>query len=97
MGLLRLALAEGVPTPRYAMGVAAGIEILRREKTARGHEITRGAAPAAQPGDLALLRDCWPTDVDATEAGAVLDVVREGLDRLARWREVGFAGLALDT
>ncbi len=47
VGLIRLGLAEAVPTPRYAMGVAAGLEILQR------------AGP--QPGrDVDDLRSCWP-------------------------------------
>ena len=52
MGLIRLGLAEGVPTPRYAMGVAAGLDVLR------------GDAPAS---DEALLRSCWPDDLASGE------------------------------
>ena len=80
VGLIRLGLAEAVPTPRYAMGVAAGLEILQR------------AGP--QPGrDVDDLRSCWPAEVDAGEASAVLRAVDEGRAWLARWRAGGFAAL----
>ncbi len=76
VGLIRLGLAEGVPTPCYAMGVAAGLEILRR-------------AGEAGP-DEALLRSCWPADVPGAEAAAALEIVADGRARLAAWQERGF-------
>ena len=70
VGLLRLGLAQGVPTPRYAMGVAAGLDLLRRD----------------EPGsDVDLLRSCWPADVPPAEADLVLAAVAEGRERLAAW------------
>ena len=71
IGLIRLALAEGVDTPRYAMGVAAGLEILRHDEAGT---------------DEALLRSCWPDDVPADEAARVLAVVADGRARLSGWR-----------
>jgi mannitol-1-phosphate/altronate dehydrogenase len=79
VGLLRLGLDVGVPTPRYAMGVAAGLEILRR------------AGESGTDGEL--LRSCWPDDVPADEVTAVLDVVRGGRVGLDAWLRQGFAGL----
>jgi mannitol-1-phosphate 5-dehydrogenase len=84
MALLRLGLAEGVAMPRYAMGVAAGIEILRRGDAEGGVD------------DLERLRRCWQQDVDEAEAGAVLATVGEGIERLSRWRRDGFEGLSID-
>lgn len=81
IGLTRLGLAEDVPTPRYAMGVAAGLEVLRRDE---------GQADSDLPD---LLMSCWPDDVDAAEAQAVLDAVAEGVEWLERWRSGGFAAL----
>jgi mannitol-1-phosphate/altronate dehydrogenase len=70
VGLIRLGLAQGVPTPRYAMGVAAGLEILRRD----------------EPGtDEELLRSCWPADVPPAQAELVLAAVAEGRERLREW------------
>ena len=45
VGLIRLGLAEIVPTPRYAMGVAAGLEILERARPQPGRDV----------GDLPIL------------------------------------------
>ena len=92
VGLMRLGLAEGVPTPRYAMGVAAGLEILRQEldaarPDAAGRDTTAGRDTAA------LLRGCWPSDVDAAEAAAVIEAVGEGCDWLDRWRVGGFSAV----
>ncbi len=70
VGLVRLGLAEGVPTPRYAMGVAAGLEILRRDEAG---------------SDEALLRSCWPDDAPADEVASVLDAVAEGRELLGDW------------
>lgn len=75
VGLIRLGLAEGVPTPRYAMGVAAGLDQLRRDGE-------RGS-------DEALLRSCWPESVSDDESHAVLETVTGGRQRLARWRSGG--------
>lgn len=81
VGLIRLGIREGIPTPRYAMGVAAGLEVLRREEGLPG-------------GDAAdLLPGCWPHDVDPAEARAVLDSVAEGIAWLERWRGGRFAAL----
>jgi len=70
IGLIRLGLAEGVPTPRYAMGVAAGLEVLRRDEAGTDEE---------------LLRSCWPGDASATEIGRVLATVADGRARLGAW------------
>jgi len=81
VGLIRLGLAHGVPTPRYSMGVAAALELLRR---------------AGASGDTAqLLAGCWPGDVETTEARRVVAEVAAGIDLLERWREAGFAALRL--
>jgi mannitol-1-phosphate/altronate dehydrogenase len=71
VGLVRLGLVEGVPTPRYAMGVAAGLEILRRD----GESGT----------DEALLRSCWPEDLSAAETARVVAAVAEGRSLLDSW------------
>lgn len=78
-GLIRLGLAEGVPTPRYAMGAAAGLEALGR----RGED----------GGDPEILARIWPDDADAGEVHAVLAVIEEGQVWLQRWRRDGFDGL----
>ena len=82
VGLLRLGLAEGVPTPSYAMGVAAGLDALR------------DADPEATTDDASLLRSLWPSDVPVSEVEAVLVVVATGREQLVRWRRDGFEGLA---
>lgn len=79
VGLIRMGLAEGVPTPRYALGVAAGLDVLRRT----------GMAGT----DVSLLTDIWPDDIDRDEAAAVLDAVDAGRELLLRWRSAGFEGL----
>jgi mannitol-1-phosphate 5-dehydrogenase len=79
VGLIRLGLAEGVPTIRYALGVAAGLDVLGM----------RGAAG----DDASLLFDIWPDDIDRDEAEAVLDAVDGGRHWLSRWRQEGFAGV----
>jgi len=81
VGLIRLGLAEDIPTPRYAMGVAAGLDVLRRAESEGGH-------------DADLLRAVWPDGLDSDEADAVLRVVDEGRDWLELWREGGFEALA---
>jgi mannitol-1-phosphate 5-dehydrogenase len=78
VGLIRLGLAEGVPVPRYAMGVAAGLDVLRRAGEGDGT-------------DAELLRSGWPDDLPPDEVVAVLEAVGEGRARLDRWREGGFA------
>jgi mannitol-1-phosphate 5-dehydrogenase len=80
VGLIRLGLAEGVPTPRYAMGVAAGLELLRR-----------GGVDDAD--DAELLRGCWPDGPDPEEADSVLVAISEGRRWLERWRRGGFEAL----
>lgn len=70
IGLIRLGLTQDVPTPRYAMGVAAGLDIVRRDEAGTDEE---------------LLRSCWPEDVPATEAERVLTAVAEGRGLLADW------------
>jgi mannitol-1-phosphate/altronate dehydrogenase len=92
VGLIRLGLAEGVPTPRYAMGVVAGLEILRQELDAARPDAA-GQDTAAGRDTAALLRGCWPDDVDVAEAAAVIEVVGEGCDWLDRWRVGGFSAL----
>jgi mannitol-1-phosphate 5-dehydrogenase len=85
VGLLRLALAEGVPTPRYAMGVVAGLEQLRR-----------GEPDARVAGDAQLLRSCWPAGLPANETQAIEAVVADGRRWFEHWRAAGFAGLPSD-
>jgi mannitol-1-phosphate 5-dehydrogenase len=81
VGLMRLALADGIPTPRYAMGVAAGLEILGRDDV----------LAAADP--IERLRACWPRDLDGRQADAVVVSVGVGMEWLDRWRADGFAAL----
>ena len=76
VGLVRLGLAEDVPTPRYAMGVAAGLDVLRASETDHGY-------------DADLLRAGWPDGLDPDEVGLVIDAVAEGRERLERWRQRG--------
>ncbi len=80
VGLIRLGLVEGVPTPRYAMGVAAGLDVLRRAGADHGY-------------DADLLRGGWPDGLDADEVELVLDAIHAGRGWLDRWREGGFAAL----
>jgi mannitol-1-phosphate 5-dehydrogenase len=82
VGLVRLGLVDGVPTPRVAMGVAAALEALRRDEAPRGEDAS------------ALLRSCWPEDVPTVEARAVLEAVGEGARWLERWRAGGFPAVA---
>jgi mannitol-1-phosphate/altronate dehydrogenase len=80
VGLIRTGLAEGVPTPRYAMGVAAGLDVLR----------TLGAT--GRDGDQLL--ELWPAETRRDEADAVIAAVDEGREWLARWQRDGFPVLA---
>jgi mannitol-1-phosphate 5-dehydrogenase len=80
VGLIRLGLTHAVPTPRYAMGVAAGLEVLRRD-----------GAPGS---DEELIADIWPRDADAAEVDLVSAAVGEGRRWLQRWQRIGFDGLA---
>jgi mannitol-1-phosphate 5-dehydrogenase len=80
VGLLRLGLEEGVATPRYAMGVAAALDVLRGE----GETGT----------DRELLRGGWPPDLPADAVDAVLAAVAAGRDWLERWRAGGFGVVA---
>lgn len=82
IGLIRMGLAQGVPTPRYAMGVVAGLDVLRRDGSAAS--------------DTDLLTAIWPSHVDDTEAAAVFGAVARGRAWLARWHQAGFAGLTRD-
>ncbi len=82
VGLIRLGLAHDVPTPRYSMGVAAGLELLRQE----------GATSSGER----LLVEIWPGNADAREVDAVLTAVDEGRRWLLRWQRDGFVGLAAD-
>ncbi len=77
VGLVRLGLAEDVPTPRYAMGVAAGLDVLRAGGADHGY-------------DADLLRAGWPDGLDPDEVGLVIEAVAEGRERLERWRQDGF-------
>jgi mannitol-1-phosphate 5-dehydrogenase len=79
VGLIRMGLAQGVSTRRYAIGVAAGL-----------HLIASGAAVSVQP-DERLLRSCWPAGVDPGEAAAVLEVVETGRTSFDRWATPGGA------
>ncbi len=81
IGLIRLGIAEGVPTPRYAMGVAAGLDLLCRS----GADRRDGAE---------LLRGCWPDGLDRDEVDAVLDAVHIGREWLERWSAAGFEELS---
>lgn len=81
VGLIRLGLAEGVATPRYAMGVAAALDVLRRADGAHG-------------SDAELLTAAWPDRLEPGETAAALAVVSEGRDRLERWYSEGFEAQA---
>jgi mannitol-1-phosphate/altronate dehydrogenase len=80
IGLIRLGLAEGVSTPRYAMGVAAGLDMLRRSGVDHGY-------------DADVLRGCWPDGLAADQVDGVLEAVHEGRAWLDRWRAGGFPAL----
>jgi mannitol-1-phosphate/altronate dehydrogenase len=80
VGLIRLGLAEGVPTPRYAMGVAAGLDVLRAREADHGY-------------DADLLRAGWPDGLDPDEVGLVIDAVANGREQLEAWRRDGFEGI----
>ena len=80
VGLVRLGLAEGVPTPRYAMGIAAGLDVLRADEPDHGY-------------DADLLRAGWPDGLDPDEVTRVIEAVAEGRGWLERWRLGGFAAL----
>mgnify|MGYP001813605433 FL=1 len=76
IGLIRMGLATGVPTPRYAMGVAAGLEILRRSEVGTDEE---------------LLRTCWPDDVPDAEVGTICATVAAARSGLEEWRGHGIS------
>jgi hypothetical protein len=82
------------------MGVAAGLELLGREDALTADQpgddggTARVATRAGRPaGPIDLLQGCWPADIDAREAAAVVAVVEEGRAWLERWRSGGFAAL----
>jgi mannitol-1-phosphate/altronate dehydrogenase len=79
VGLMRLGLAQRVPTPRFAMGAAAGLELLRRE--------------GATGSDAQLLGDIWSSRPGDAEVESVLAVIAQGGDWLASWQRSGFNGL----
>jgi mannitol-1-phosphate/altronate dehydrogenase len=91
VGLIRLGRDMDVPTPRYAMGVAAGLELLAAGTAPDGKPLAAGAREVG--GHLERLRTCWPADVDPAEAAAVEALVREGLTWLERWHSGGFGAL----
>ncbi len=80
VGLIRLGLMQGVPTPRYAMGVAAGLDVLRRAGADHGY-------------DADLLRGGWPDGLETLEVESVLRAVDEGREWLGAWCEGGFEAL----
>jgi len=80
IGLIRLGLAEGIPTPRYAMGAAAGLDVLRRVDTGLGN-------------DADVLMATWPKGLPRDEVDAVFDVIALGRELLEQWRAAGFVGL----
>ncbi len=80
VGLIRLGLTQDVPTPRYAMGVAAGLDVLRATEVDHGY-------------DADLLRAGWPDGLDSEEVDLVIEAVAEGRDWLGRWLESGFGSL----
>ncbi|MEX1335492.1 MAG: hypothetical protein AB1Z66_09345 [Candidatus Limnocylindrales bacterium] len=78
IGLIRLGLRHGVATPRYAIGAAAGLELLRRDD------------PGAS--DAELLAACWSGGPPEADRAAVLAVVAEGRSRLEAWRSIATPG-----
>ncbi len=80
VGLIRLGLAEGVPTPRSAMGVAAGLDVLRVSERESG-------------SDADLLQAGWPDGLDPSEVADVLGALAEGRVWLDAWRQGGFEAL----
>ncbi len=81
IGLIRLGLAEGVSTPRFAMGVAAGLDVLREQDTTGG-------------SDAQLLRTSWPDGLPGDEVHQVLEVIVDGRRLLEQWRRDGFPALS---
>jgi mannitol-1-phosphate 5-dehydrogenase len=79
IGLMRLAQAHDVPTPRVALGVAAGLEVL--------------VPQASTTEQLAALAGLWPPDADRSEAEAILRRVEVGIAARESWRHDGFAAL----
>jgi len=82
VGLIRTGLVEGVPIPRYAMGVAAGLDVLRRQ--------------GVVGGDADVLLGIWPDKLPRDEVEAVIGVIDEGREWLARWQRDGFLAFADD-
>ncbi len=85
VGLIRLGIVVGVPTPRYAMGVAAGLDVLRGGG---------GQGGEGHGGDEAVLSTIWPRDLPADEVQPVLEAVEQGRELLERWHAVGFEALS---
>jgi mannitol-1-phosphate 5-dehydrogenase len=78
-GLVRVGLAVGVPTPRYAMGIAAGLAILGASSTSERE---------------ALLDEVWGRAARGQEGAIVRSAIEDGAVLLGRWRREGFEGLA---
>jgi mannitol-1-phosphate 5-dehydrogenase len=74
IGVMRLGLDQGVPTPSYAMGAAAALALLRPGV------LTSDAGFVEQ-----LLRSCWPEQVDPAESRLVVELVVKGLLDLRGW------------
>ncbi len=71
VGTIRVCLAAGIGSPRYALGAAAGLAILEPRVLA-GRVSVREALGA-----------CWPAGLaDSAEAGRVFERVADGLERL---------------
>ena len=77
VGTVRLGLRQGVTPRRYALGAAAALWAL--EPSSRSLE--------------ARLEALWGDAPDASEKEVVLRLIREGQQRLDRWREGGFGRL----
>ncbi len=78
VGVLRLGLATGVPTPSYAIGAAAALVDLYPDVMSRS---------PAEVG--ALLRSIWPLSTKPAEALTVTGLVQAGLEELRRWLDAG--------
>jgi mannitol-1-phosphate/altronate dehydrogenase len=79
IGLMRLAQTEGVPTPRVALGVAVGLDILAPRATPREQQV--------------VLAGLWPDDADPAEAAEVQRRVAAAIADREVWRREGFDAL----